>query len=971
MPNINQTIKFRRQQRARELRNPGLKLGLVSGILISLLLVIFTMAGLWYYINLTRNLPSVDVLASLLEPPHGTLLQPTRLYDRTHEHVILTLENPAATGKQYLQVGTNGQEGANQVSAYMVKATIAELDPNFWSHQGYTLTGIPEGTHSTLAQLLISNLVLKDEPVSVERNIRERLLAAQVTAKYGREKILEWYLNSAQYGDLIYGVDAAARVYFGKSATQLSLAEATMLTAITDTPWMNPMTSSQILKQQQELIIQRMLVEGFVSGDETRLAMKENIQFKDQIETQSLTPTFTRLVLMQLSSVLPLERVYRGGFEIITTLDYGLQVQADCASQVQLARVYGSMEPTVTLDGTPCEAKQLLPTIETPAEKSLEDLNAEVVILDPHSGQILAMVVDGENGTFPINPAAHPAGSILSPLLYLTAFTRGMSPATLLWDIPGTNGTNATSSIQSDMIQGASNSYHGPVSLRKAFVNDYTGAVAEVLQQVGIENARSTEKQFGIGAAEINPTLESNLDDLFSEKITLVDSVQAYSVLANQGIMTGQPDIGNTTGRLQNRLSSTSILKVIGVDGQDWLDWTMPQVLPVVDPQIAYLTSNVLSDEKARWPTLGHPNALEIGRPAGAKVSLTPDGNDAWTVGYIPQLAIGVWVGHSQGEMGVIPIDIPAGIWHALMQYASSQMLVEDFIPPAGISRVQVCEPSGVLVSPLCPAIVQEVFLSGNEPTQVDDLYQKFDINRETGLLATIFTPSELVDERVYLVVPPQAIAWAKEAGIPIPPDTYDSISSATPLSKNVQFIKPGMSDHVGGQVDFTGSAGGDDFSYYRLQVGQGLNPQEWIQIGEDVDHPVSDGLLGSWDTTGLEGMFVVELLVVRQDLQIERAILELTIDNIAPQVQILTPKVDEQFTYHQAESILMDVSVSDNMGVQRVDYYIDDMLESTLYEPPFIIIWDAQVGEHTLQVKAFDSAGNQNNSTLSFFVIR
>jgi len=971
MPTISQTIKFRRQRHAKELHDPWIKIGLVSGLLISLLMVVMTMAGIWFYVNLTLGLPSAAVLPSLLEPPNGTLLQPTRMYDRTSTHVILSLENPAAVGRQYLQVGTTGQAGVNQISRYLVDATITAFDSGFWKHAGYDLAGVTEGTHSTLAQLLISNLVLYDEPPSIMRNIRERILAAQVTAQFGREKILEWYLNSAQYGEIIYGADAAARVYFGKSATKLSLAEAAMLTAIAETPSITPLANSQLLKERQELIIQGMLVNGYIQADEAQKALKEDLNFQIQTETHPQAPAFTELVLMQLSSVLPLENVRRGGYEIVTTLDYELQLQAVCASQIQLARIMGTEEQSVTYDGTPCEADRLLPTIQADMGKPPEDLIVDVVILDPHSGQILAMVGGEGSGLFPTYPTPYPAGSILSPFLYLTSFTRGMSPATLLWDIPSTDGINSKDANQSELAIGESTVYHGPVSLRTAFVNDYSGAATTVLQQVGVENVRLTEKQFGISTPELIPTSVTIPDNLFSQQVSLLESVQAYSVLANQGIMAGQADNKTDVGNGSDGLRPSSILSIAGVDGQIWMDWKKPQVLPIVNPQIAYLTTHVLSDEKARWPTLGHPNAMEIGRPAGAKVSLTADASNAWAVGYIPQLAIGVWIGHSQGEMGGISVEMPAGLWHAIMQYASSQMPVQDFILPTGISLVQVCYPSGMLVSPICPVIVQEVFLSGNEPTQIDDLYQKFYINRETGLLATIFTPSDMVEEKVYLVIPPQAGAWANAAGLPIPPDTYDSITAPPPASKDVQFASPQMFDHVGGKIQFTGSAEGNGFSYYRLQVGQGLNPQQWIQIGEDVDRPVSDGLLGTWDTTGLEGLYVVKLLVVRQDQRVDRSILQLTIDNTAPQVQILTPKVNEQFTYQLGKTFLINVSASDNLVLERVEVYIDNKLESTLYEPPFIILWDMQVGGHTLQVKAYDLAGNQNTTTIPFSVTR
>lgn len=948
-----------------------MRLGLISSLLISLLLVTIAIAGIWYYLNLTRNLPSIETLPILLEPPNGTLLQPTRIYDRTHEHVILTLENPAAAGKQYLHVGTNGQAGINQASQYLEDATLAINDPGFWKEPGYNLSGISEGTHATLAQQLISNLILDTEPPSIKRNIWERMLAAQATSTFGREKILEWYLNNAQYGELIYGADAAARVYFGKSATQLSVAEAAMLTTIAETPSVSPLIISPYLKDQQELVIQRMLVYGFINAEEAQKALKEDIQLQPQKDAGSIAPAFTSLVLKQLSSVVPLERIDRGGFEIVTTLNYDLQEQTACALKAQLARLQGTQEPAITDDGIPCEAASLLPSLQSAIEKPMGNLYANLVILEPDSGQILALVGEGRSGTEPANPEVHPAGSIVAPFLYLTAFTRGMSPATLVWDIQRTNENTAILADQSDIPDGSPVSYHGPVRLRMAFVNDYMGAAAEVLQKAGPENVWLTEKQFGISTSGLGQSSGKTLDDLYSQRISLLGSVEAYGILANQGVMAGQPEIEGIAGNEQAGLNSTSILSVTDGDGQIWLDWTIPKELPIVSPQLAYLTTNVLNDEKARWSTLGHPNALEIGRPAAAKVSLTRDANNAWAVGYIPQLAVGVWMGTTQTEAGGISVEMPAGLWHAVMQYASSQLPVQDFTVPTGISEVQVCDPSGMLASPLCPGVVQEVFLSGNEPTQIDNLYQKLAINRETGLLATIFTPSNMVEDKVYLVVPPEATAWAKDAGLPVPPGTYDTIYAPPPSSGDVNFAQPQMFDQVRGQIELKGSAQGENFSYYRLQVGKGLNPQQWIQIGVDVNIPVSEGLLGTWDTTGLEGLYVVQLLVVRQDLRVDQAILQVTIDNTIPQVEILAPKKDQHFTTQQNEPIVMNVSASDNLIVQRVEFYIDDELESTLLEPPYIILWRARLGAHTLAVKVVDVAGNHNAAEISFTVDR
>lgn len=967
MPNVSQVIKLRQHQRLRDQRSPWGRLGLVSGILISLLLAVLSLACLWYSADLRRDLPPASALAALLEPPDGTLLQPTRLYDRTHEHILMTLENPAAAGRQYLHIDRDSQETTREISEYLIEATIAELDPSFWKHPGYSLSGLSDGTHTTLAQKLISDLVLVDEAPTLRRNIRERWLAAQVTAEYGREKVLEWYLNSAEYGDLIYGADAAARVYFGKSAAQLSLAEAAMLTAMEENPGIDHSIGLKALIQQQQLIIQRMLVDGYISANETRQAMAETLQFQKWIDPVSMAPVFTNTVLLQMSTKIPLERIHRGGIEIDSTLDYGLQVQADCARQIQLTRISGSSAPATTLDGSPCAAGDLLPTLDTTGVNVGEDLTAEVVILDPNSGQVLAMTGGVDKAASPTFLAAHPAGKILSPFLAITAFTQGMSPASLLWDVPATNGITITIPAQAVQTRLSPPSYQGPVSLREAIANDYAGASTQVLQQVGIEDVFTIENQFGINTPSIHPGSEDLLDQLYSQPISLLESVQAYSVLANQGKMTGQPGIGNGTGKTTNGLSSTVILRVMGPDGQVWLDWTVPASLPVVTPQIAYLTSNLLSDEKARWPSLGHPNALEIGRPAAVKASLVMNADNAWTIGYTPQLAIGVWMGNTQTEAGGLVAEMPAGLWHALMEYSMNEMPVQEFVIPAGISRVQVCEPSGMLVSPLCPDIVQEVFLEGYEPKQVDDLYQKYYIDRETGKLATIFTPPDLVDERVFITVPDEALNWAKASGLALPPITYDPILADAPASSEVQITSPGLGNYVRGQVRINGSATGDDFSYYRLQVGQGLNPHEWLLIGEDIDQPVRGGLLGTWDTKRSEGAYIIELMVVRQDLRIERDILQIRVDNTPPQVKILAPKEGEQLANQQGESIVVDVSVSDNQGIQRVEFYIDNTLVTTLYETPYVIPWDTQLGDHSLRIKAYDFAGNFSEASSTF----
>ncbi len=174
------------------------------------------------YSSITEDLPSLAALPDLLDPPDGILRQPTRLYDRTGEHVLLTLENPGADGSQYLTLDSGEP---NFLPASLISATIATQDPYFWKHAGYSLDGIRQNAHPTLAQQLVSNLLLWDETPGLRRALRERLLAAQITSHFGRQQILTWYLNSVNYGRLAFGADAAARVYFGKPASRAHLAE--------------------------------------------------------------------------------------------------------------------------------------------------------------------------------------------------------------------------------------------------------------------------------------------------------------------------------------------------------------------------------------------------------------------------------------------------------------------------------------------------------------------------------------------------------------------------------------------------------------------------------------------------------------------------------------------------------------------------------------------------------------------------
>jgi hypothetical protein len=221
------------------------------------------------------------------------------------------------------------------------------------------------------------------------------------------------------------------------------------------------------------------------------------------------------------------------------------------------------------------------------------------------------------------------------------------------------------------------------------------------------------------------------------------------------------------------------------------------------------------------------------------------------------------------------------------------------------------------------------------------------------------------------MVVPPQAESWAEQAGLPVPPDNYDDIYTANAPSEFARITHPQQFDHISKQIDIFGTAAGNDFSYYRLQVGKGLNPQEWIQMGEDNEQPVYDGILGTWDTNDLEGLYVVQLLVVYRDQRVQTDILQVTIDNTLPQLRIVTPISGEEIIFNPTDSIMMQAEARDNLVLERVEFYVDGSLESTLFGEPFIILWPSVLGKHTLVVKAYDLAGNVTEAVVSYSVIK
>lgn len=967
MHDVPSIVRQRNKRRGIAKRNPLGGLGLGISILLSLAFVLAGLVIAFAYTQLSTHLPSPDALPALLSPSGGLLLQPTRLYDNSGQHLLLSLENPAASGWQYQKL--------DQLPTQVVNAILVSTEPDFWKSPGFSVAGLIPGEHPTLAQRLVSDLLLWNEPAGLRRNLRERLLAAQVTAQFGRDQVLEWYLNNASFGPLVYGIDAAARVYFNKPSAQLSLAEAASLAAIGEAPDLSPLDAPQVVSEKQKQVIHDMVSQGMISDNQAAAALQTQVDYTLPVQPSDAAPAFTRLVLEQLETQYSSERIRRGGLRIYTSLDYDLQKQASCAARIQLARLNPPAVSESTLAESDCPSAKLLPAV--PAEgRSPPGLKANIILLDPRTGSVLAMVGDTQPGSDPAHMPGHPPGSLLTPFIYLTSFTQGLSPASLVWDIPAS--LPAGLKDQKDWMRDS----HGPIRLRTALANDYLISAVQQLAEMGPDSVGRTLQQFGLLSMDAR-----NLDSMLQQvpllsggEVNLLQMSQAYGIFANQGVLAGQEMTSSGISKNATSLNPITILKVEGLDHSTWMDCTSkfehcsPGQRPVTSSQLAYLVTNILSDETARWPSLGHPNALETGRPAGVKMGTTGSDQNAWTIGFTPRLVVGVWIGsrsETADQVGKSSrvMKGAADLWHAMIQYASRKQSPEGWPIPPGVQNIVVCDPSGMLPSENCPTVVNEIFLPGNEPSHADTLYQVFQVNRETGRLATIFTPPDLVEGKVYLVYPPEAEEWAAYAHLPVPPSNYDVINAPAPTSKDVSIQSPEMFAYVSGKVQIKGTAGGSGLSFYRLQVGQGLNPQEWIQIGKDVSTTVHSAALGEWDTRGLSGLYALQLQVVRQDHRIETATIQVTIDNQPPGVTILHPEDGQQISSPANNTVILEVQAEDELSLARVEFYVDNVLVATLFQKPYTLAWKAQPGSHTFLVKAYDLANNTSQTSTQYSI--
>lgn len=619
----------------------------------------------------------------------------TKIYDRTGEILLYNVYQDARrTDIDFEEMGQN-----------IKNATVAIEDAEFYKHKGIRITSIIRaflsntlGTGrtqggSTITQQLVKNTLLTQKK-TLTRKIKEWVLALKIEKTMSKEKILEHYLNEAPYGGTIYGIQEASRTYFNKNALDLNIAEAAYLAAIPQSPTvLSPYgKNKQRLDDRKNLVLSKLFELGYITKEEYESAKNEVVVFSPQVVGGIKAPHFVFFVREYLEEKYGVDIVENGGLKVTTTLDYTLQE----------------------------EAEKIVKEGALQNEKDWNGKNAALVAIDPKTGQILTMVgsrdyFDKEiDGNFNIATGLRQPGSSFKPFIYATAFNKGFTPETILFDLPTQFNSSCGPYQKSDgrcyMPENYDGGHRGPITLRNALAQSINIPAVKLFYLAGLQDSQKISEDMGI----------STLADISRYGLTLVigggevkllDITSAYGVFANNGI----------------RNPYTGILKVEDKSG-NILEEFKTQPREVLPKNTALTITDILSDNKSRTPTFGSNSVLNVPNTA-VKTGTTNSNKDAWTIGYSTNIAVGVWAGNNDN----IPMKkggsaLAGPIWNKFITFALKTYKPEFFENPTPTSNSLDIKP-----------VLRGSWL-GNESFLIDKI---------SGKLATEETPIETTEERI------------------------------------------------------------------------------------------------------------------------------------------------------------------------------------------------------------------------------
>jgi 1A family penicillin-binding protein len=820
------------------------------------------------YSSIARDLPSAAELEQ-----RASNFETARIYDRFGQE-IFSLADP--------ETGNRTRVSLSEISPYLIQATIAIEDSRFYENPGFDPVAISRAVFqavregeafsgaSTITQQLVRAVLLDESERTertVRRKVREIILAAELARLYDKDTILELYLNEIYYGNLAYGIEAAAQTYFDKSARDLSLAEASLLAGLPQAPaaW-DPYTAPELAVNRQWQVLNQMIVEGYITMEEGQAALNEmNARvYEMRPRPRALNyPHFVFTVLQQAETLLGAQSIYRGGLRIFTSLDPVAQRLAEQALAANRANVQAGGAN-----------------------------NAALVAIKPDSGEVLALVgsldffdetIDGQVN---MALAARQPGSSIKPFVYLSAMERGWTPATLIWDVE----TQFADGVNPPYVpKNFDDQFHGPQRLRFALGNSYNIPAVKALEFVGVCPFIDNVQKIGVtalrdeGCAEVGSPRSYGLSlALGGGEIPPLQMAGGFAALANQG----------------RYLSPHTINRVEDRQGNILYEYNQ-QPEQVVRPEHAYLLSHILADNNARIAEFGANNRLQIpghrvAVKTGTSGSSSADVRDGWTIGYSGHVVTAVWVGNTSNQpigRGQSGYQLASPIWNSFMTQYHADKQPLDFPRPPGVIEAEICADSGARPGPDCLNRTVEIFAGDQPPLDSDyDFIQVVPLDLWTNLRANEFcansvyetsfftilvsgAPDVLERERLlaqrWLETTPAGQAWAGQRNIALPlklpPEQACDPNTPRP---EVTITLPNANSEISGLVEVRGTAKGPNFAGYQVEWGISHDPGGWGVVQERRPNQVENDLLANWDISELDysGPITIRVLIFGPD---------------------------------------------------------------------------------------------------------
>lgn len=570
-----------------------------------------------------------------------------------------------------------------QIPVKLRDALVAVEDHRFYSHHGVDILGVGRALvknimkgrvvegGSTITQQLVKNMLLSSER-TMSRKLKEGMLALEFEQKYSKDQILEMYFNYVYFGNGAWGVQQAARVYFDKNVSDLTLAECAVLAGIPKSPnKFNPLSDKGSAKTRRNLVLERMVTNGYLSAEESARTAKMPLA-SAALPKKSY---FAEYIKHKLVSMFGDNIIRVGGYKVYSTLDMDLQRIAEQVLANGLKRQ---------------EAKNV-----KPAGKSLQ---AAFLAVDPHNGYIKAVIGGRDFASSPYNRAFYAKrqpGSSFKPFIYAAAIERGFTASSTWSDNPVSYDRGNGKTWEPSNFEGK---YFGKQSLRNALAYSNNVIAIKLLEAIDIQPVKDLASRLGVTSP-----LAANLSlALGTSEVSLQELVYAYSTFANAGQLS----------------PPQAIIKILDSGGKVVFEGTS-SVSQTISPETAYLITDMLRGV-VDYGTGKNVRKYGFKKPCAGKTGTTDECNDAWFIGYVPDLVAGFWAGCDNPQSlgsGFTGGSVCAPMWAEFMQKAQSYVPISPFVMPETLITVEIDPSSGLLASSNCPEKKMEIYISGTEPT--------------------------------------------------------------------------------------------------------------------------------------------------------------------------------------------------------------------------------------------------------------